>query len=208
MEEHKVYIKIEQSNIVRNKKIFLSDIAKIYCQETDIAKKVGQICVMTVDNTQDAKFAFSIMKIVDLISRNIKNVTVVNMGEPDFVICYEIPRQHSETMKYIKALIIALIVFFGAAFTIMTFNEDVSVGKIFEMVYKLFGAKSVSGYKVMEIAYSIGLFAGIMIFFNHFSRKATHMDPTPLQIEMRNYEKDMNTAIISQQSREGKIHDI
>ena len=57
MEKTTVYIKIDQCIIVRNKKIFLEDIAKIYCQEPDIAKRLGKICVMTVDKNKDCKYA-------------------------------------------------------------------------------------------------------------------------------------------------------
>lgn len=209
VESRDLYIKIEQNTIVRNKKVYLRDIAKMYCQsDPGLVKEAGDICVLTVDTQCDGVFVFSIMKIIDLIGRQIKNVSIVNLGEKDFVISYEVPKKKSMAKEYIKAVLVSLIIFFGSAFTIMTFNEDVSVGTVFNMVYRLFGAENIGKYNIMEITYSIGLALGIIVFFNHFSKKSTTSDPTPLQIEMRKYEKDIDVAIIADANREGKTKDV
>lgn len=208
MNRTEIYIKIGQDTIVRNKKVFLSDVAKIYSTTPGVAKKLGQICILTVKGDENVKFSFSIMKIIDIINKHINDAYIINMGETDFLVSYEKPKKKNELIKILKVVIVSAIVFFGGAFTIMTFNEDVSVGKIFEVIYELFGAKKLEKYYVMEISYSIGLFVGIVIFFNHFSRKKVHSDPTPLQVEMKSYEKDVNSAIIVNQTREGKIYDI
>ena len=49
---------------------------------------------------------------------------------------------------------------------------------------------------------------GIIVFFNHFSKKKLTTDPTPIHVEMRNYEKQINEAIIQDASREGKTIDV
>ena len=60
----------------------------------------------------------------------------------------------------------------------------------------------------MELAYSAGLAAGIIIFFNHIGGRRITKDPTPIEVEMRVYEKDVNTALIETAEREGKIKDV
>ena len=108
-------------------------------------------------------------------------------------------------MEYVKTALLILIVFFGAAFTIMTFNTDVSVGEVFSKFYELvMGQKETKG-SILEISYSVGLAIGILGFYNHFSAKKEDEDPTPIHIEMRQYEEDMNKAIIKTASREGKV---
>ena len=104
----------------------------------------------------------------------------------------------------IAVLVVALIVFLGSGFTIMTFNQDVSVGKLFDKINQMvLGTKD--GHNVIEIAYSVGIGVGIVLFFNHFSRKKLEKELTPIQIEMRNYEQEMNYAFIEDASREGKM---
>lgn len=209
MENKILYLKIEQNNVVTNKKVYLKDVAKMYSPgNPSIVSELDKICILTVEGDEDMSYSFSIMKIIDIIGRRYKDVSIVNLGEKDFVISYKKPGNKKPVLDYIKAVAIAAIVFFGAAFTIMTFNEDVSVGTVFDMVYKLFGAQEYDKYKLMEISYSVGLALGIIIFFNHFSKVKTHVDPTPLQIEMRKYEKEINAAIIASASKEGRTKDV
>lgn len=86
----------------------------------------------------------------------------------------------------------------------MTFNTDVSVGDVFSLFYKLvMGTKQTKG-SIMEITYCVGIAIGILGFYNHFSARNEKDDPTPLHLEMRSYEQEMNNAIIKNASREGK----
>ena len=202
-----LYIKIEQKNVVTNTTVLIKDIAKIYCTNNSISKKVGDMTLTTITGKENQKIMFSIMFVIDMISKQFPEVEIINMGVPDFIIEYLVPKKHSLYLEYIKAAVVALIAFFGSGFTIMSFNADVSVAKLFDKLNKLLlGTKN--GHNVIEIAYSIGIGLGIILFFNHFSRKKLQKDLTPIQIEMRTYEQDMNTAFIKDAEREGKTKDI
>ena len=45
-------------------------------------------------------------------------------------------------------------------------------------------------------------------FFNHVGRKKITPDPTPLQVEMRKYENDIDTTFIENSSRGGSNIDV
>ena len=122
-----------------------------------------------------------------MIQKECPAFSIVNIGEPDFVVEYKMPVKPNPAWEYTKLAITCIIVFFGAAFTIMTFNTDVSVGD------------------VLEISYSIGIPIGILCFYNNFKSDKVHDDPTPVHIEMRKYEEDMNKAIIKDADREETI---
>ena len=62
----------------------------------------------------------------------------------------------------------------------------------------------VSVFKVIEIAYAVGLLLGIVVFYNHFAGKHFTGDPTPIQVAMRKYEQDVDTTYIETSSRKGK----
>ena len=49
---------------------------------------------------------------------------------------------------------------------------------------------------------------GIILFFNHVGRKKITPDPTPIQIEMRKYEKDVDTTFIENAGRGGHSIDV
>ena len=99
-------------------------------------------------------------------------------------------------MEYFKTAFVSAIVFVGAAFTIMTFNEDVNVSDVFDKVYMLVMGTSKEGGSIIEICYAIGLPIGILVFYNHFCRKKIKDDPTPIQVEMDKHNKDTWNTII------------
>lgn len=207
MQERELYIKIEQNNEVLNKKVYLSDIAKLYSTDSKMVHDLNKTEFMTIQAKENTKYIVSIMKVIELISKKYPGCTINNLGEQDFIISYIIPEKKGKNWEYVKAVFVAAIILLGSAFSIMTFNADVSVADIFDKTYKLVLGKEASSNGVVEIAYCIGLPIGITVFFNHFSRKATCNDPTPLQVEMRTYEEDSNKALIQNASREGKTID-
>ena len=53
----------------------------------------------------------------------------------------------------------------------------------------------------MELSYSIGIGLGVTFFFNHFGGRKITEDPTPMEVEMRVYEDDVNKTLIEQEKR-------
>ena len=72
---------------------------------------------------------------------------------------------------------------------------DVDVEKLFQQIYFQVTGQNSSGFTPLEIAYSAGLGLGILFFFNHFGHRKITADPTPMQVQMRKYEDDVNTTI-------------
>lgn len=84
----------------------------------------------------------------------------------------------------------------------MTFNNDVDIdGSPQPVLHSLFHGKSSSGFTILEISYSIGIGLGVLIFFNHFGHLKLSDDPTPMQVQMRTYEDDVNRTLIEQAAR-------
>ena len=90
----------------------------------------------------------------------------------------------------------------------MAFNNDVDVTKMFGQIYELITGTESNGFTMLELTYSIGLVIGILTFFNHFGKKRFSVDPTPMEVEMRLYENDLQTTLIENISRKGKELDV
>ena len=151
--------------------------------------------------------AFSVLKIIELIGQEFPSVEIQNIGEKDFVIEY-VPKEEPKWLLYLKTAVLCVLIFFGSAFTIMTFNNDVGVGEVFADFYQQVMGTESDGFTVLEICYSIGLFLGITVFFNHVGHKKISPDPTPIQVEMRTYEKDVDTTFIENCGRNGTSNDV
>lgn len=215
---NELYIKIAQHTKLNKKKVMLSDIASMHSSNHDIVKELEKTLVLTIEGNENGMYAMTVLKVIELIHRKKPELLVVNEGEKDFVIEYMPLAEDNQgkgakakniKMEYVKAVFVAMVSFFGAAFTIMTFNLDVSVGDLFDNIYKwVIGTDKKGSPSILEFSYCVGLPIGIIVFFNHFSRKKLTIDPTPIHVEMRNYEKQINDALIEDASREGKTIDV
>ncbi|MBQ5445187.1 MAG: hypothetical protein IIT48_00720 [Lachnospiraceae bacterium] len=90
-----------------------------------------------------------------------------------------------------KVVFVSLIIFFGTAFAIMSFNEDVAVQGLFEKIYMMITGTKHTGLGIIEISYGIGIALGITVFFNRLSDKKNN-EPTPIELKMKQYEDQVN----------------
>ena len=90
----------------------------------------------------------------------------------------------------------------------MAFNNDVGVNEVFAQVYQLVMGQESDGFTILEITYSVGIAVGIIIFYNHLGGKRITKDPTPIEVQMRLYEDDVNTTLIEGCNREGTSIDV
>lgn len=199
-----VYIKPELSCIVSHKKITVADVCQVYATEEKTAKQVRQVPLFQINKEREKnKISVSSLYVIRHIMDEVQGITVVNLGEPDFLVEYLPPQPKKKWVDYVKAIAVGIVVFFGSAFTIMTFNEDANLTLIFERIYESVGGNP-QGNGWLEVTYSLGLPLGIILFFNHFASAKLSNDPTPLQIQMRQYEQQEDTTIIENAARKGE----
>ena len=102
-------------------------------------------------------------------------------------------------MHWIKVAVICFITMVGSGYGIIAYNNDVSTTDIFDRVYELLGASAYKATNAMEIAYAAGLFIGIVIFYDHFAGQKLSKAPTPLEVEMDKYDKDISESVIDRE---------
>lgn len=207
-----LYLKIEKNILVKDRNVVLNDIASMTCTNQAVLRQVKQMKLYSFSDAKDAadtqEQVFSVLKVIQMIQQQYPNVEVDNIGEADFILEYHKNKPAPGWLGVIKSIVLCVVIFFGAAFTIMAFNNDISVSDLFSKLYlQIMGTES-DGVTELEICYSIGLAIGVLVFFNHFGRKKITHDPTPIQVEMRNYEKDVDDAFIQNAGRGGKSIDV
>ena len=201
-----IYIKASGNSIVYDKNVTLGDVLKIECTNIGVLRAIKQMDLYRFNH--EHAVAFSILKVIERIHEDYPNATVVNCGESDFLVEFQKSTVKSRMWERIKLFFIAVIVFFGSAFTIMTFHFDVGIEDTFERFYESSMGESKPHITELEISYSIVLAVGIIVFFNHFRKKKITSDPTPIEVEMKKYNKDLINTKVAESDEKGHTVDV
>ena len=151
----------------------------------------------------------SVLYLVDCITRVIPGAEVRNMGEQDMAVYYKNPQKKQEKMWIQKGKILFIVItcFLGMGVSIMGYNNDVDMAKVFSQLYETFTGTKPAGPTFMELFYSLGLTFGVFLFFNHVPGRKPENELTPVQVQMRIYEQDVNRAFFIGASRKGKEYE-
>ena len=205
-----VYLKIAQTTEVHKADVYVKDIAEVYCRDRSIEAKVKTVKVISFHvrgrNTH-RQYVGSVTKLLDRLEAAGKNIEINNLGQTDFVINYKPKGKPNWLSEWLKTAFISVIAFCGAAFAIMTFNNDVNVPDVFNKIYYLAMGAEPEGLTILEFAYSLGITVGILVFFNHFAKWKLTVDPTPIEVEMRLYEENLSKTLIQNHGRKERETD-
>ena len=191
-----LYIQTEKNVEVSQPEVYLQDVAKLACGDARVLNRNKVRRIFTIPDEKPGRYVVSAADLIHAVAKEEPNVDVTHVGEADFIVTYEGKKQGKMWISWLKTAMVCAVTFFGGAFSIMTFNNDVDLPKLFGQVYKQVTGSTSDGFTILELMYSIGVGLGILIFFNHFAgRKLTH-DPTPMEVEMRAYEDEVDTALI------------
>lgn len=208
MKQETIYIKGEQNVEVQHPDVTLGDIVQFECSNPEVLPKLRTLKIMKFQEDKGRRCVISILKIMECIHRQYPAYDLQNVGEADIIVTYEKPQKENSVLQWLKVLSVVAITFVGAAFSIMTFNNDVDTTRLFGQIYELLMGSPSDGFTILEFMYCVGIIVGILIFFNHFGKKKFDVDPTPLEVEMRLYENDIQTTLIENYSRKGQELDV
>ena len=203
-----LYIKAQRNVEVQKTEVTLGDILAIECSNKTLIPKIKTLRILKIPQSKNHREVISILKIIACIHENYPNVEVQNIGETDIIVTYEKQKTMGNMLHILKTASVSAITFCGAAFAIMAFNNDASVTDIFSQIEQFVTGNPAFDSKAVEIGYSIGITVGILVFFNHFGKKRFTVDPTPLEVQMREYENEIQTALVEDASRKGKELDV
>ncbi|NNU89028.1 MULTISPECIES: stage V sporulation protein AA [Anoxybacillus] len=103
---------------------------------------------------------------------------------------------------YLYVPIVWLLLFIGSGLAIMNFHEDVSMQQVQQRLYRVITGKEVEKPLWFQIPYSLGLGLGMILFFNHFFKKRINEEPSPLEVEMFQYQQSLDQYVIMHENKE------
>lgn len=194
-----IYIKPKKKVSLSNREIIMvNDVCDIVADK-EVAAKVKKLNLLyiTRDGENKKNYLISVTDIIKAIRKIYPNYTINNVGEMDTLVQHVSEKSPDKAWwKWLKIAAIVVVLFFGSSTAIMSFHTDGQIPKIFERYYSMFYGEEKSNPAIVNVPYSIGLALGIIVFYNHFMGRKITDDPTPIEVEMEKYDRDVTDAMV------------
>ncbi|PLR99945.1 stage V sporulation protein AA [Bacillus sp. T33-2] len=188
---HRVHVKPGES-------IYLKDIAQFISNET-IYKQLRMLPIHQVSPTEGNIIIIDVMRVIQLIARLEPSYEVQAVGPPQTIV-EVIFKKREAAMPFF--ILVWILLFLGAALAIMNFHEDVSMQAVQQRIYTIITGEVEKKPLLFQIPYSVGLGLGMILFFNHIFKKRINEEPSPLEVEMFNYQQSLDQYVIMHENRE------
>ena len=126
-----LYIQTDENMEVHHPHVYLQDIVKLSCSNSKILNRLRVLPVASLDPKRPGRYVLSAMDLIREIQKKEPDLEITHIGEPSFIITYQTKPNTSTAWCWCKVIFVCLASFFGAAFSIMTFNNDVDVPALF-----------------------------------------------------------------------------
>jgi stage V sporulation protein AA len=83
-----------------------------------------------------------------------------------------------------------LLLFVGAAVTILNFHADVNMPAVHREIYRLLTGRTAAHPLLLEIPYAVGVGVGIVVFL-----RPRRGEPGPLELEAARYERGLHAYL-------------
>jgi stage V sporulation protein AA len=201
--EKTIYVRLRHRVQVKpDATVTIGQIAQLSTSQ-QIAEVIKKLVVHHVTKKDKNIVVIDAMKVIDQIRKKFPDSDIQTVGPAQTIVEIVIKKG-----KYSAALFVAVwfLLFVGAALTMMNFHEDVSMREVHQRIYTMITGEEVSKPLLLQIPYSIGLGLGMILFFNHFFRKRINEEPSPLEVEMFNYQQDLDNYLIMTENKESMKH--
>lgn len=190
--DKKIYFRLKSRYWVDEKQsILLKDVATVICQGVDQTYVENLILYPLEKEVKQVKVLDG-MEVVRKIYSTLPGVDIQLIG-PEQTIIYL--KRVNKSPRPLLVILVWVLLFFGAGIAIMNFHEDVSMREVHIRLHEAVTGEYTDHPLWLQIPYSIGLGLGMILFFNHVFSKRVNEEPSPMEIEMFNYEENLDKYI-------------
>ena len=208
MPDKTIYLKMDAKIKLRGDVVRIGDLGKVYCEETNVVNKIKTLQIYRFQKSDKNRCVIGVLKVIELIHQEYPGFTIDIVGETESIVEQLSEKSKPRWIDYIKITFVSALCFFGTIYTVMSYHNEISIVDLFDEIYVMMTGMESDGFTALEAAYSIGLSLGIIIFYNHIGKRKLTPDPSPISVEMRTYEDDVNQALVELANREEKTIDV
>jgi stage V sporulation protein AA len=204
--EKTVYIRLRHRVLVQpDITVMLKDIALVITED-DYYQKLMDIPIHNITKQDNNIIVIDVMRVIYHITERYPKTDIQIIGPSQTIVEVVYKKKRVSIPLFI---LIWLLLFFGAAIALMNFHEDVSMKQVHQHIYQIITGRFNPHPLIFQIPYSIGLGLGMILFFNHIFKKRLNEEPSPLEVEMFNYQQNLDQYVIMHENKESmsKIDD-
>jgi len=171
--------------------------ASVFCKSSTKQESILNLDIHQV-SSQLKNEVISVLHIIKSIQVESENIDIVILGNPEILVDIRTSGKTSNISLILKTFFVCIILFLGAGLAIINFHQDVNMEESFKTIYYLVTGERNNSPLILEIPYSLGIGLGMAAFFNHFFRQKWKKEPSPLEVEMNSYQKNIDEYILDE----------
>ncbi|WP_044896452.1 stage V sporulation protein AA [Bacillus alveayuensis] len=194
-----VYLRLRHRIQVKpNEKITINKLATVI-GDPQLKEQIENLEIHQVQKHDKSIIVIDAIQIIQKIYTLNDEIEIQTLGPTQTVV--EVVYKKKDVSKVLLVLV-WLLLFVGSGMAIMNFHEDVSMQKVHIRLYKIITGEVNKKPLLFQIPYSIGLGLGMILFFNHVFRKRINEEPSPLEVEVFNYQMDLDKYVSMNENKE------
>ncbi|QSF43313.1 stage V sporulation protein AA [Paenibacillus tianjinensis] len=193
-----IYIQLKNRlSVPKGQGVLLRDVAYLIA-DPQWREPLYSILLLQPEQSDGNLILIDLLTIIPRIQELVPDADIQPIGEGRTIVQIEGP---AEARKPSVALFVLvwLLLFFGSALTIMNFHADVNMQEVHIRVVEMLTGRRDEHPYMFQIAYSLGIGFGMVIFFNHLFKKKWNEEPTPLEVEMFLYQKNIDHYVVHEE---------
>ena len=142
--QNTVYLNLREITELHKPDIQVKDVAEVYCSDAHVQNRCASLKIKTIREQKRKRYVENALNVIRIMEAADSSVTVSNVGKVEFIIDYQPKVRQNLFWQWCKTIFVCVICFCGAAFAIMTFNNDVDIPALFEQIYTQFTGQPTS----------------------------------------------------------------
>jgi len=188
----------QRVQVLQHQKVTIGDVAQIVASD-EKEEEVKKYIIHEVTPEDKHLIVIDVMRLIGTIHVKDPNAEVQTVGPAQSILEIQMKQK---TLAPVYFVLVWLLLFTGSALAIMNFHEDVSMQLVHQKIYYMITGHYKDQPLLLQIPYSFGLGMGMILFFNHLFRKRLNEEPSPLEVEMFNYQQDLDQYVIVHENKE------
>lgn len=194
-----VYIRLRHRIQVHPNDVITIEKIALIVGDKELTDKLKKIVIHKVQLRDKNMVVIDIMHVLKEIRKFDQQIDIQALGSNQTIVEIMYKKKKLSPLLF---CIVWLLLFIGAGLAIMNFHEDVSMQAVHQRIYKIVTGRENDQPLILQIPYSLGLGLGMILFFNHLFKKRINEEPSPLEVEIFNYQLDLDQYVAMNENKE------